>query len=137
MKPTALDQAWSIDFVADELQDGTKFLSMTVVDVYMREAVAVEAGKSLKGDDVMRTLSRLKIERGVPKMLFCDNGSKFTTHAMELWADQTRAKIDFSRPGKPTGNAFVESLIGTNLRVSQRHKHPLQRSATFPQKKLL
>jgi putative transposase len=113
LKPTAPDQAWSMDFVTDQLQDGTRFRSLTIVDVYTREAVAIEVGQSLKGDDVVRTLNKLKLERGVPKVLFCDNGSEFTSHAMDLWAYQNGVKIDFSRPGKPTDNAFVESFNGT------------------------
>ena len=112
-KPVAPDQAWSMDFVADQLQDGTRFRSLTIVDVYTREAVAIAVGQSLKGDDVVRTLNQLKFSRGVPKVLFCDNGSEFTSHAMDLWAYQNGAKIDFSRPGKPTDNAFVESFNGT------------------------
>ena len=110
---TAPNQAWSLDFVADQLQDGRRFRCLTMVDVYTRESVAIEAGQSLKGEDVVRTLNRLKQERGVPKMLFCDNGSEFTSQAMDLWAYQNGVKIDFSRPGKPTDNAFVESFNGT------------------------
>jgi putative transposase len=110
---TAPNQAWSIDFVADQLQDGTRFRSLTMVDIYTREAVAIEVGQSLKGDDVVRTLNRVKLERGVPRLLFCDNGSEFTSHAMDLWAYRHGSKIDFSRPGKPTDNAFVESFNGT------------------------
>ena len=49
----------------------------------------------------------------MPKLLFCDNGSEFTSQAMDLWAYQNGVKIDFSRPGKPTDNAFVESFNGT------------------------
>jgi putative transposase len=86
---------------------------LTIVDVHTREAVAIEAGQSLKGDDVVRTLNRLKLDRGVPKVLFCDNGSEFTSQAMDLWAYRNSSKIDFSRPGKPTANAFVESFNGT------------------------
>ncbi|RZU35523.1 putative transposase [Edaphobacter modestus] len=113
LKATGPDQAWSMDFVADQLQDGTKFRSLTIVDVYTREAVAIEAGQSLKGDDVVRVLNRVKLERAVPKVLFCDNGSEFTSQAMDLWAYRNGVKIDFSRPGKPTDNAFVESFNGT------------------------
>jgi putative transposase len=72
-KATAPDQAWSMDFVSDQLQNGTRFRSLTIVDVYTREAVAIEAGQSLKGDDIVRTLNRVKQERSVPKVLFCDN----------------------------------------------------------------
>ncbi len=113
LNATAPDQAWSMDFVADQLQDGTRFRALTIVDVYTREGVAIEAGQSLKGDDVVRALNRLKAQRGVPKVLFCDNGSEFTSQAMDLWAYQNGVKIDFSRPGKPTDNAFVESFNGT------------------------
>ena len=81
--------------------------------MYTREAVAIEVGQSLKGDDVVRALNGLKLNRGVPKVLFCDNGSEFTSQAMDMWAYQNGATIDFSRPGKPTDNAFVESFNGT------------------------
>ncbi len=92
---TAPNQGWSMDFVADQLQDGRRFRSLTMVDIYTRESVAIEAGQSLKGEDVVRTLNRLKHERGVPKLLFCDNGSEFTSQAMGLWAYQNGVKIDF------------------------------------------
>lgn len=55
----------------------------------------------------------LKSSRGVPKVLFCDNCSEFTSQAMDLWVYRNGVKIDFSRPGKPTDNAFVESFNGT------------------------
>ena len=84
-----------------------------MVDVYTRESVAIDAGQSLKGDDVVRVLSQAKQKRGVPKFLFCDNGSEFTSQDLDLWAYQKGVKIDFSRPGKPTDNAFVESFNGT------------------------
>jgi len=32
---------------------------------------------------------------------------------MDLWAYQNGVRIAFSRPGKPTDNAFVESFNGT------------------------
>ena len=32
---------------------------------------------------------------------------------MDLWAYYNQAHIDFSRPGKPTDNAYVESFNGT------------------------
>jgi putative transposase len=112
-RPTAPDQAWSIDFVADQLQDGRRFRCLTIVDVFTREGIVIEVGQSLRGEDVVRTLNRLKREGRTPKLLFCDNGSEFSGQAMDLWAYQNSVKIDFSRPGKPTDNAFVESFHGT------------------------
>ncbi|HTF63396.1 MAG TPA: hypothetical protein VK638_11880 [Edaphobacter sp.] len=46
----------------------------------------------------------------VPKVLSCDNGSEFTSQAMELWAYRNGMKIDFFWPGKPDDNAFMESF---------------------------
>jgi putative transposase len=46
LKATAPDQAWSMDFVSDQLQDGTRFRSLTIVDVFTREAVAIDAGRA-------------------------------------------------------------------------------------------
>jgi putative transposase len=102
-----------MDFVSDQFCDGRRFRSLTIVDIYTRESPAIEAGQSLRGEDVVRGLNWLKLERGVPKVLFCDNGSEFTGQMMDLWAYRNEVKIDFSRPGKPTDNAFCESFNGT------------------------
>jgi len=83
------------------------------VDIYTRESLAIEAMQSLRGEDVVRVLNLLKEQRKLPQLLFCDNGSEFTGQLMDLWAYQNGVKIDFSRPGKPTDNAFVESFNGT------------------------
>ena len=40
-------------------------------------------------------------------------GSEFTSQIMDLWAYRRGVKIEFSRPGKPTDNAIVESFNGT------------------------
>jgi transposase InsO family protein len=87
--------------------------ALTIVDVFTRESLAIEAGQSLKGADVVRVLSRICLKRTTPKTLFCDNGSEFTSQAMDLWAYHASVQIDFWRPGKPTDNAYVESFNGT------------------------
>ena len=96
-KATAPNQAWSLDFVSDELADGRRFRALTVVDVFTRECLAIEVGQSLKGENVVQVLSRICVQRGVPKTLYCDNGSEFTSQAMDLWAYHAGVQIDFSR----------------------------------------
>ncbi len=113
VRTTEANQAWSLDFVADQLTDGRRFRALTIVDVFTRESLAIEVGQRLKGTDVVEILNRLRFNRSAPKTLFCDNGSEFTSQIMDLWAYQNGVKIDFSRPGKPTDNAFVESFNGT------------------------
>jgi putative transposase len=53
------------------------------------------------------------LSRGLPKLLLCDNGSELSGQAMDFWVFQNGFKIDLSRPGKPTDNAFVEPFNGT------------------------
>ncbi|MCZ6751120.1 MAG: integrase core domain-containing protein, partial [Acidobacteria bacterium] len=60
-----------------------------------------------------RVLQRIQKDRGGPKRLFCDHGSEFSSRVLDLWAYQNRVRIDFSRPGKPTDNAHIESFNGT------------------------
>jgi putative transposase len=110
---TAPNQVWGLDFIADQLVDGRRFRALTVVDIYTRESLAIEAGQRLKGEDVVMVLNRILLQRGSPNILFCDNGSEFASQAMDLWAYRNGVRIDFSRPGKPTDNAFVESFNGT------------------------
>ena len=41
-----------------------------------------------------------------------DNGPEFISRVLDLWACMNGVTLDFSRPGKPTDNAFVESFNG-------------------------
>src|SRR5208282_1034272 len=75
--PTEANQVWSMGFVADQLADGRRCRSLTVVDIYTRECLVIESEQRLKGEDVVRSLNRITISRGVPKMAHCDNGSEF------------------------------------------------------------
>ncbi len=67
--------------VADQLADGRRFRALTVLDVFTRESLTIDVGQSLKGEDVVRTLNAILQKRGAPKLLFCDNGSEFTSQS--------------------------------------------------------
>ena len=103
VKVSKPNEAWNLDFVANQLADGRRFRALTVLDVFTRECVAIEAGVSLRGEHVVATLNDILKERAVPKKLCCDNGSEFTSQLVDLWAYQHQVKLDFSRPGnRPT-----------------------------------
>jgi putative transposase len=108
----AINEIWSMDFVADALFDGRKLRMLTVVDLYTRECLAIDVGQSLKGDDVVRVLNEICSLRGKPRTIKTDNGSEFISKAMDKWAYERGVELDFSRPGKPTDNAGVESFNG-------------------------
>jgi len=109
----AVDECWSLDFVCDSLFNGRRFRTLTIVDDYSRECLAIEVGRSLKGGDVVEVMDRLVALRGRPARIQCDNGSEFISKVMDKWAYDHGVTIDFSRPGKPMDNALVESFNGS------------------------
>ena len=65
---------------------------------------------SYKGEDVVRKLDEVCKRVGYPKTIRVDNGSEFVSRDMDLWAYKHNITLDFSRPGKPTDNAFIEAF---------------------------
>ena len=93
-----------------------------MVDIFSREALTVEVGQRLRGEHVVEILNRLVQQRGAPTYLFADNGAEFTGQLLDLWAYHHGVRIDFSRLGKPTDNAFIESFNG-KLRAECLNAH--------------
>ena len=101
-----------MDFVSDALFDGRRLRALTVVDAYTREALAIEVDQGIKGEQVVDVMARLALVRGAPGAIRVDNGPEFVSKALDRWAYANSVTLDFSRPGKPTDNAFVESFNG-------------------------
>ena len=109
---TAPNQRWSMDFVSDRLADGRWFRVLTVVDQFTRECLLLLADSALSGEKVAAALEGVVGERGAPKSITVDNGSEFTSRAMEAWTYRHGIHLDFIRPGKPVENGFIESFNG-------------------------
>src|SRR5208282_3561874 len=106
------NHVWSYDFVADRLIDGTKIRTLTVVDEYTRECLALRTGYSLKSDDVMDVLTDLFITRGIPDHIRSDNGAEFTSKAIQAWLPKLGVKTLYITPGSPWENGYNESFNG-------------------------
>lgn len=111
-KATAPNQHWSMDFMVDSLFDGRRFRLLTIVDNFTRECPAIEVDFSLTGKRVVAVLERLAALRGVPLAIWVDNGPEFISKALDGWAYSQGVKLDFSRPGTPTDNPYIESFNG-------------------------
>lgn len=109
---TRSNQVWAMDFVHDQLATGRKLRILTVVDTFSRFSPVIDPRFSYRGEDVVATLERACLEHGYPKTIRVDQGSEFISRDLDLWAYQRDVELDFSRPGKPTDNAFIESFNG-------------------------
>ena len=114
--PDAPNKCWSIDFIHDSLMDGRSFRTLTCIDDFNREALAVESDLSLPSARVVRSSDRIAKERGYPKRLRSDNGPEFISNALRKWADDHGVHLDFIEPGKPTQNAYIERFNRTYRR---------------------
>jgi putative transposase len=104
---TAPNQVWAMDFVHDQLFDGRRIRILTVIDTFTRLSPAIEVRQQFHGADVVSVLERVSREIGYPKTIRLDNGPEFISKELNLWAFMRGVTLDFSRPGKPTDNAFI------------------------------
>jgi len=113
MPPLArTNERWSMDFMEDRFGYGRKFRTFNLVDEFSRECPAIEADTSIRAVRVIRVLDRVVEERGLPESILVDNGTEFTSRALEAWAHQNGVKLHFIRPGKPNDNPYIESFNG-------------------------
>jgi len=104
------NECWSMDFMSDQLYDGRRFRLLTIVDNHSRESLAVEVGRRLGSQEVVRVLERVASQHGAPEVVRVDNGPEFISKDVDLWAYFNGVKLDFIQPGKPTDNAFIEAF---------------------------
>jgi putative transposase len=99
-------------FCRRQVGDGRRFRALIVIDLFTRECLTIELNQALGGQDVAAALERLRFERGLAQRIYCDNGTEFVGAAMDLRAYTNSVILDFSRRGKPTDNATIESFNG-------------------------
>ena len=105
-------QTWAMDFVHDQLATGRKIRVLTIVDTFSRYSPTVDPRFSYRAEDVVLTLEKICKVTGYPQTIRVDQGSEFISRDLDLWANSHDVVLDFSRPGKPTDNAFIESFNG-------------------------
>lgn len=110
--PERANQQWALDFLEDSLASGRKIRVLSVIDVFTREALALEVDVSLPGQAVVRVLDRLGAERSRPVLVVLDNGPELISRALAAWAHQQAVTLHFIDPGKPIQNAHCESFHG-------------------------
>ena len=67
---------------------------------------------AISGRDVAAALDRAIADGPRPRSITVDHGTEFMSRALEDWAYQRGVELDFTRPGKPTDNSYIESFNG-------------------------
>jgi len=111
--PRAQNDVWAIDFVFDACADGRQIKSLTVVDEWTRECLAIDVAGSIRSGRVVDVLARLISLHGAPRHLRCDNGPEFVSKALLRWMTSEGIDTAFIDPGKPWQNGTDESFNGT------------------------
>ncbi len=101
-----------MDFIHDQLVTGRKVRVLTVVDTFSRYSPVIDPRFSYRGEDVVATLEQACAALGYSKAIRVDQGTEFVSRDLDLWAYAKRMTLDFSRPGKPSDNAFAEAFNG-------------------------
>jgi putative transposase len=107
------NQIWAMDWMYDELFDGRRVWVLTVVDTWSRVCPVMRVCRSATAMEVIDALEQARRQHGLPKTIQVDQGSQFTSKELDLWAYANGITLDFSRQGKPTDNAYVESFNAT------------------------
>lgn len=102
-----------MDFVADKLYNGRRLRALTIVDNFSRQPVAIAVDHRINGEAVVGVMEQLVDPGRMPRRIQVDNGSEFISEALDKWAYVHQVELDFSRPGKPTDNPFIESFNGS------------------------
>ena len=106
--PDAPNQTWSMDFMADQLEDGRSLRTLNVLDDFNREGLGIEVDFSLPAICVVRSLNQIIEWRGKPATIRVDNGPEYVSGLLMQWAEKRGIAIEYIQPGKPQQNAYIE-----------------------------
>lgn len=106
--PSAPNDTWSMDFMADQLADGKAFRTLNVIDDFNREGLGIEVDFSLPAMRVIRSLKQIIEWRGKPKAIRVDNGPEYISETLRAWTGAQGIELKYIQPGKPQQNAYIE-----------------------------
>jgi len=110
---TGPNQVWAYDFTLDRCANGQVLKSLSVVDEWTRECLAIEVASSITAVRVIAVLERLFRKYGAPQVLRSDNGPEFIARVLKVWTMMNHSETATIAPGKPWQNGSIESFHAT------------------------
>jgi putative transposase len=111
---TGPNQVWAMDWMYDQFFDGRRIWVLTVLDTWSWICPVLQICRTATALEVTSALDEAVRRLGAPRVIRVDQGCPFTSRELDLWAYVKGVTLDFSRPGKPTDNAYAEAF---NARV--------------------
>ena len=99
-----------MDFAFHQTADARVLKILTVTDDFTMTALAIEVGRSITGDHLVRIREYLVAVHGHPRFIWMDYGAEMTCQAIVDWCRITHAESVFIEPGSPWHDTFVESF---------------------------
>ena len=106
--PEAPNMTWSMDFMADRLEDGRQFRLLNVLDDFNREGLGIEVDFSSPAERVICSLNRIIEWRGKPGTIRVDNGPEYISGKLLEWSEKQAVTIQHIQPAQPQQNAYIE-----------------------------
>ena len=110
--PEGINEVWSMDFMQAWRSDGRPFRTFNLTDDFNREGLGIEVDLSLPALRVIRSIAQIIEWRGQrngkPKVIGCEKGPEYISHALAEWAEKHDIILMFIQPGNPQPHAYVE-----------------------------
>ena len=109
-RPLGPNEQWTLDFVTDARADGRRFRVLTVLDVFSRQCLALDAATHFPAARVTLVLDRIIGQRSQPSVMTLDN-------------------VLSARGWSGAGTQHSSGGSGSRDSVRQRRTQPTQRSS--------
>ena len=113
LRAMSRNHVWTWDFVHDQtMNDGRTFKVLTVVDEYTRVPLLVHVARRINARNVIRLVTGLFKEYGVPMHIRSDNGPEFIAGQLKKHLRESGVDALYVEPGSPWQNGLIESFNG-------------------------
>lgn len=99
-----------MDFMSDSLYCRKRFRVLNIIDESTRECLAIESDTSLPAERIIRILSRLKEESGLPEYIRVDNGPEFISDKLVQFCTENEVTLNYIQLGKPQKTGLLGVL---------------------------
>jgi len=83
-------------------------VSSVAVQMFMVVPAQESACPGIHAKSVVRSLNQVVEWRGKPKAIRRNNGPEYIGKTMTEWVSKNRVRLDYTQPGNPKQNAYVE-----------------------------